>query len=126
MRTHEDTDINKRKKHQCSTCGRRYTEKYNLKVRISGTLMAVSFSNYFCFGTSASCMQLFRINDKFTDFLLLTFIQKVMLLYGSLPLGSPTMTLTVFSENMVVAAPSDIHFKISVYKRYPSTAFYFL
>jgi uncharacterized Zn-finger protein len=43
MRTHEDTDINKRKKHQCSTCGRRYTEKYNLKVRISRTYETVSF-----------------------------------------------------------------------------------
>lgn len=38
MRTHEDSDINKRKKHQCSTWGRRYTEKYNLKVRNSGEL----------------------------------------------------------------------------------------
>lgn len=33
LRTHEDSDINKRKKHQCSICGRKYTEKYNLKVR---------------------------------------------------------------------------------------------
>ena len=33
MRTHEDDDINNRKRFQWSSCGRKYTEKYNLKVK---------------------------------------------------------------------------------------------